>query len=560
MGMREHTQSENPIRHGRRGLLLAALPGLVWAGAQAWTLGGTPGLAAFWFFLWVGVQLLAEPCTARPRYPLAATILPLLIFLFPAGAAWLLILPGPLAAGGVEGIQLFAYGWLVLAVWFFFLERWWNGPPVAAGFTPARQGALRLLIAASLLQSGALWAALYFERAWAERTAWLFLVALGVLLWELLLRWGTRFYQAPAGRSPLPFLWQSWLLRALGGTSGGARSTLTAWLQRFEDITGVRLEEARLPRQVGRRLFPVLAAAVVLAWLSTALTIVPAGHQGVRETLGRFAETALPPGPHWSLPAPLGRIHPVETGLIRALSVGFARDLQVPVLWNEKHLEGEENFLVGDGDEMLTVNVPILWRVADAPLFLTSVQDPAAALTALAQQQLLRALQGRELFALMSTERAGVAEEIRRGLETASEALGMGVEVVFVGLQDIHPPVQVAEAYQAVAAAEEEQRAMVERAIAYRVERTLEAQMEAFLVRTRAETAARQQILMTESRTALLSALAEPAAAEREGLFFRLREETWERALAGREKIILPGPSAESLLFDLRSTEPPTSP
>jgi regulator of protease activity HflC (stomatin/prohibitin superfamily) len=552
--------SGNSLQESGRWLWLAAGPGLVWAGAQSWSLGGTPGLAVFWFFLWLGVQMLAEPGREEIRNPVRRTVFPLLVFVLLGAAGWLVILPGPLAAGGTGSIQIFAYGWLALAVWFFFLERWWSGQAGERAFSSARRGALWLLIGGSVLQAAALWAALYWERAWAERAAWVLLVIVGGLVLEFFVRWVARFYQTPELRGALPGLWQSWFLRALGGGRGGWREVVTAWLGRWEETTGARLQDAQLARQVGKWLIPVVLGAAALAWLSTSWTVVPIGFTGVRETFGRFGEQGLAPGLHASWPTPWGRIHLVGTGAVHSLSVGFVSDLERPVLWNEKHLEGEENFLVGDGDELLTINLPVFWRVENAPQFLVAVQDAPVALSALAQQQLLRTLQGRGIFALMSTEREAVAAEIRMGLTAAVRDLGLGVEILFVGLQDIHPPVQVAEAYQAVAAAEEERQAAIERAVAFRVERTLEAQMESFALRTRAETEARQQLLEMEGRTALLAALQEPAARERAGLFFRLMEEAWERSLAGREKVVLPGDHPESLLLDLRPTEPTITP
>ena len=56
----------------------------------------------------------------------------------------------------------------------------------------------------------------------------------------------------------------------------------------------------------------------------------------------------------------------------------------------------------------------------------------------------------------MTEERAQIAEKLKQSLQQEIDRLGLGLEILFVGLKDVHPPVDVAPAYQAVVSAQEE--------------------------------------------------------------------------------------------------------
>jgi regulator of protease activity HflC (stomatin/prohibitin superfamily) len=67
----------------------------------------------------------------------------------------------------------------------------------------------------------------------------------------------------------------------------------------------------------------------------------------------------------------------------------------------------------------------------------------------------------------MSTGRAKAAQELQQLLQKEADDLKLGVKIVFVGLQDIHPPVKVAASFEAVIGAGQENQAKLRMAEAY---------------------------------------------------------------------------------------------
>jgi regulator of protease activity HflC (stomatin/prohibitin superfamily) len=346
----------------------------------------------------------------------------------------------------------------------------------------------RLLAFAHAVVVAALLARLYAQRNWFHAVEVGLATATVLLIAETLLHSLFRFYQ-PARHRGASTYGRSVLLPALFGESGPLRS-LAATL---EKTFGLKLADAWLVRLARTLLAPLALLAVLGLWASTAVTRVPVDSRGVLVARGEFQSPALPPGLHAHAPWPWARVEIVPTERVREFSLGFERDLAGPILWAEKHFEGEQNLLVGQGEELLTINVPIHWRVRDAVAYLRRAGDARAALESLGYRELLGLTTTHTAFGLMTTDRTEITAKLHTGLQAAADRLGLGIEIVFVGLQDVHPPVAVAPAYQDVVSAEEQRVALVDLARTYAVQSLAGAGVSANQIRTQSESAAAER-------------------------------------------------------------------
>ncbi len=64
------------------------------------------------------------------------------------------------------------------------------------------------------------------------------------------------------------------------------------------------------------------------------------------------------------------------------------------------------------------------------------------------------------------TWRSEAAQTLRDRIQTAADARKLGVKILFVGLQDIHPPVKVASDYEKVVGAQQQMIAIKNNAVA----------------------------------------------------------------------------------------------
>lgn len=363
------------------------------------------------------------------------------------------------------------------------------------------------------------------------------------------------FYQPATRRNAAPPLAASPLL----GWAFNRRNPWETIAATLDQTFGLRVGETALFPFLRRSVEPVVLGAVVLGWLSTSVTLVPPDALGVRVHLGRFHPAALPPGPHLHAPWPFGRLEVVPALRIENVTLGFDQDLDGPILWAEQHYAGEKAFLVGNGDELLTFSLPIHYRISDPVAHLLHGRDAQAAIAALGYRELLRITTSHTSFGIMTTDRTAVAEDIRTGLQAAADDRQLGLEITWVGLKDIHPPVAVASAYQDVVSAEEERMTTVDRERAARVTSLQAAQSRALLLRREADTDARTRVAQARGDAARFTSVAEAAASDRDLFLERRRFEAATNALAPVRNLLLVPGAGRSVEF-LLGVEPPPPP
>ena len=407
---------------------------------------------------------------------------------------------------------------------------------------------VRLLAAAEAALVVVLLVRLYAQRSWFHPLEQALLAILGVLLLETGLHAVARLYQPRRLRSPNEIFGRSVLLPSLFGESGPLRSLGVT----LEKTFGVKLADTWLVQLARLLVAPLLLLGLLGLWASTAVTRVPIESRGVLVRGGEFAAEALPPGLHFHAPWPWGSVRVVPTERVQELALGFERDLSGPVLWAEKHFEGEQNLLVGQGEELLTINVPIHYRVRDAVAYLRRASDARAALEALGYRELLQLTGTHTAFGLMTTDRIEITNTLRTRLQAASDRLGLGLEIVFVGLKDVHPPVSVAPSYQDVVSAEEQRAAFVDLARTYAVQATAASQTSAVQIKLQAETAATERRARATGEAARFVAPLAVYRTHTEIYSARRRLETLESALSEvRQLVLIPADARSRINFFL---------
>ncbi len=374
-------------------------------------------------------------------------------------------------------------------------------------------------------------------------------VSAAIFLGEALARAALRFYQPRALRGSETLLTGGLLAVLLRGGH-----PLRALAESLEQQLGVRVGEIWALQFVRSRLPFVAAGVAALVAGASCFTAVPTGAQGVRVRLGHFIEPALGPGLHIGWPWPLEQIVVVPTGAVQEFSLGFERDIGGAILWAEKHFEGERNLLVGTGEELLTVNVPIYFRIADPIAWLRHTADATTALTHLAERHLLALTAAHESFRLMTTERVETADQLRARLQAEANALQLGVEIVFVGLKDVHPPVAVASAYQDVVSAEEEMEAHIYLGKQYAADQIPRAHEEATRLLTAARATATAKVAAATGEASRFASLEAAHRAAPQLFRLRLKLETLAEVLPRPEKIVIDRHLAagQAMTLDLR--------
>jgi Cu+-exporting ATPase len=315
------------------------------------------------------------------------------------------------------------------------------------------------------------------------------------------------------------------------------------WTSRIEPLEWLR----RL--WVWRRYFP--AAAAVLIVLSGLYTIRP-DQAGVIQRFGRRVPPLREPGLHYKLPWPIETLTRVEARRVRVVEIGF-RSAAVrsegtePAAyeWSAQHRAGrfqrrpDESLMLSGDQNMTELTATIHFRLKQPDDFLFRLADGESTVRAVTESALQTVLSSTPLDEALTVNRPGLEAQARKLIEASLARYHAGVEVLQVKLLDVHPSLEVVDAFRAVAGAFEEKNRLINEAQAYASDIVPKARGEA---RARLETAQGYRLGRVNRAGGDASRFTQSEAAYRSGpgvTESRLYLETMEQVLPGRKKMIV---------------------
>jgi Cu+-exporting ATPase len=318
----------------------------------------------------------------------------------------------------------------------------------------------------------------------------------------------------------------------------------------------------RQPREWARR---AVAAAVVLILLNGIYIIRPT-EIGIVQ---RFGQKLLPydaPGPHYKLPWPIDRLTRVRAHQVRTIEIGYRSNSAArggepaSYEWNAQHRSGryqsrpDESLTLTGDQNLVELNATVHYDLSHPDDFLLHQADGEATVRAAAEAVLRSALSTMPLGDVLTTGRAAIEQRVRGELQSRLDRYHCGVRVLSVRLEDVHPSVEVVDAFRDVSAAYEEKNRRINEAEGYRNEQVALARgnAQALVQQARAYTLGRDNRAQGDAarfidrETAYRTA---PGPTET-----RLYLETLEQVLPGKRKLIVDRSKSPRRLFLLEDS------
>lgn len=223
----------------------------------------------------------------------------------------------------------------------------------------------------------------------------------------------------------------------------------TDWLAKRALLDGHSLYSLSFLR---RALPTALCGLVLICWYATSFVQVPLGAVGLIFRFGKVVDQ-VGSGLHLRLPWPLEQVAIVDTGAVMTTPLGYESNGSLDFLWAESHAASELNLPLGGGSELVSANLKLAWKVSDAKAFLTRSASPIEELTSRALRLLSRHVARQRLEHLLSEGRAELASTLASELKESLNHDPLGIELVDVTLESLHPPVSIAGSYQEVVSA-----------------------------------------------------------------------------------------------------------
>ena len=399
-----------------------------------------------------------------------------LLFILEAGGAWLLwrwigkTTSGIVDVRAMPSLSLFA----IFALLLFLLGRF--------SVTIARLGDYRLLRpGSSFLLAGAYVCAFTalgiagIKTGFPKTDFWIargLCVLLGLMAAEMLLTLLLEIYRPRVkGKITRP-LYESRVV----GLLAQPESLFTTAAQTLDYQFGFNVSETWFFQLLQKNLAYLILAQLAVLFLSTCVVFVDAGEQVVLEHFGKRIDPPLTAGAHLKLPWPVDKIYRYRTEQIQTIYVGFTpdtgKDEQNVILWTVAHNQ-EQNFLVANRQtatiqsdntdtndtlkappvSLITVSIPVQFQITNVMDWAYKNGDPTNLLTHLATREVVHFLAGVDLGDFLSHARLQAADTLQQQIQAEANEYNLGAKILFVGLQDVHPPTTVAGDYEKVVGA-----------------------------------------------------------------------------------------------------------
>ncbi len=458
----------------------------------------------------------------------------------------------------VPSNETLSFAFVIGGAFFSFLfSRYATGMARQAEWRMLRAGAAYLMGNALVSVAVAVTLGLvHFQMLVPERVlAYAIRIMMFVLAVEFLLNLVLDFYRPRRpDEEPRP-AFESRLLGLFCEPGGIAHSIAEALNYQF----GFEVSSTWFYKLMQRAITPVICFAVITMFAMSCLVIVNPGEVAIIERFGRPLQTggavagdvgedglprvdALGPGLHVKYPWPVSKVYRYPAQQVQYAMIGIREetgqeDLKKALVWTVKHptvpeltvlvatagtsqgpasrpagadagapveppaagLSSERSVAVS----LLRVAMPIQYRIRDVQAWRTRYAEPEKMFESLAYRELVLYSAGVDVDQVIGADRERMANDLRRLIQTKADALGMGVQIVTLGLQGVHPPSEVAKEFEQVVGAESKKQAAI---------RTGEAERNKILSKVCGDVARANEL------AALIASLnekgADPAAAE----------------------------------------------
>ncbi len=269
----------------------------------------------------------------------------------------------------------------------------------------------------------------------------------------------------------------------------------------------------------------LIGAAVLGFWLFQSIYTVQPDELAVELRFGKPKQELSEPGLHFHW-------WPIET-------VEYANTAEKLIQVGEARGNTSSGLMLSGDQNIVDVRFSIAYQVSDPRAYLFNVSDPDEMVRQIGESAMREAVGRRPAQDIFRDDRQGIADAVRDIIQTTLDSYGAGLAINAISIEDAAPPREVADAFDEVQRAEQDEDRFVEESNQYSNQQLGQARGEAAQVRE--EAAAYKNRVVQEAQgeaQRFISVYNEYAKAPditRERLFI----ETMEKVLKDSNKVIV---------------------
>jgi len=242
----------------------------------------------------------------------------------------------------------------------------------------------------------------------------------------------------------------------------------TLW-QCLGRIPGLRGPREVVWKRFGLTLFSFALLLAACTYVLSGLYTLQPAERAIVTRFGRplNKDSPLGPGLHYHWPWPIERVKKADVEGVRRLSIGYkTSDRTDLILWTNIHYMREYSIVTGEGP-FLDVAMNLHYRIKDLYQYLYGNAEPDTVVERIGYQVLRETLGMRAFFSSITVDRDAIEALILGEMQKRIDEQALGVVVQNICLRDMHPPTQVASAFEDVISAQEDYETYIEQAYGY---------------------------------------------------------------------------------------------
>ncbi|MFD9898624.1 FtsH protease activity modulator HflK [Mesorhizobium sp. NPDC059025] len=293
----------------------------------------------------------------------------------------------------------------------------------------------------------------------------------------------------------------------------------------------------------------LIALVLIAGWLFKAVYTVQPDEVAVELRFGKPKEQLSEPGLHFHW----WPIETVETAKISEQLVNIGGGAR----------SGNTSGLMLSGDQnIVNVQFSVAYQVADPRAFLFDVADPDEMLRQVAESAMREAVGRRPAQDIFRDDRQGIATAVRENIQATLDSYRAGLKINAVSIEDAAPPREVAEAFDEVQRAEQDEDRFVEEANQYSNQKLGQARGQAAQVREEAAAYKNRVVQEAQGEAQRFISIYDEYAKAPDVTRRRMYLETMEKVLRDSSKVIVePNANGQSVVpyLPLPALQPKTS-
>ena len=321
---------------------------------------------------------------------------------------------------------------------------------------------------------------------------WVFIFTNNLLGAEILLSMALRLFTP---RHPTTLFRPAFDFYLLEGLSRPMQSGFV-FAAMLENIFGFDITQTTFGKRTRALLIPAaLLVGLLLLGFSTIIIVRP-HEQTIVITLGRLQSKALGPGLHFKPPWPVGTARHYAVSTIRSIHVGSHRlaggsrsvyRQGVPILWTNMHGLSMDELLICSAPQnrangrmndtqpsgsshkvpsvsLAAADVHVQFIIDNVLAYVRSSAQPERLLQRLAEACASRFIYRYDIDGLFCDARLEAVDSLKDAIQSACNVCDLGIRIVHVAISGVHPPVDVADAFEETVAAMQERETRVQEA------------------------------------------------------------------------------------------------